>query len=462
MGASFPRAVRRSAGELAAGAALAIIALAGGGLILETAPGVVAPGAAVLATLASALAGGVWVGDDGDAAADDAEEEGETEPVRARWLAAGILCGIGGVFATLWAGGVWEGGTALMLAFPLLLAAPAYGVGRVLPLLGHSEAEGSQALRLEALFAGLAAGALLGGALLLPRFGAPPLMLLAGALLVLPALRASTQPRPAREVELHRETTPFGELSVTEITHPGQRQPERRLYMGEEEESGELVRSGAPTLAYVAAAEQWLLSATPRGASYLFLGGGAFTLPRRIAEADPRARITVVELNPAATRLAGRYFGLRRELGMHIVHAEARAWLERATAEGQSFDRVYVDVYEGREMLPLPLISLEGLTLLRGLLRRGGLVGMNAIGMAVGEHSLPLRSLIRTAESVFASTAVYLHLGADYPDNQNVLIAASAEEDAAMPARAGMFDLWPPAARPTLPQGILYRELPES
>jgi hypothetical protein len=444
------------AGEVVAGAALAIIALAGGGLVVETSAGSVAPAAAVLATLAAALAGGVWVG---TADAPDGEEEDGQEMARARWLAAGVLCGIGGIFATLWAGGTWAGPVPLLLAIPLILAAPAYGVGRVLPRLGDQEGGDAPAPRLDALFAGLAGGALLGGALLLPRFGAPPMLLLAAALLVLPALRSQPR-RSSHEVELHRETTPFGELSVTEVTHPGTRQPERRLYLGDEEESGELVRSGAPTLAYIAAAEQWLLGTTPRGASYLFLGGGAYTLPRRVAEADPRARVTVVELNPATTRIATRYFGLRRELGLRVVHAEARAWMERAAAAGESFDRVYLDVYEGRELLPLPLISVEGLELAGRLLRPGGVLAMNAIGVAVGEHSLPLRSLIRTVESVFPSTGVYLHLGADYPDNQNVLVTATAEESAPLPDRAGMFEQWSPGERPTQPEGIVYREIP--
>jgi hypothetical protein len=459
MGASFRDKAMDLTGEIVAGAALSIVALAGGGLVVGTVGGVAAPGAAVLATMAAALAGGIWVG---SADLEDPSTEGGdgdlSDLVRARWLAAGVLCGIGGVFATLWSGGMWSGALPLLLAFPLLLAAPAYGVGRVLPRLGDTDERGP---RLDALFAGLTGGALVGGALLLPRFGAPPLLLLAAALLVVPALRAEPR-RATREVELHRETTPFGELSVTEVEHPGERQPERRLYLGEEEESGELVRSGAPTLAYIAAAERWLLGGTPRGASYLFLGGGAYTLPRRVAEADPRASVTVVELNPAVTRVASRYFGLRRELGLRVEHAEARAWMERAVDAGETFDRVYLDVYEGREMLPLPLISLEGLALSSRLLTPQGILAMNAIGVAVGEHSVPLRSLVRTVEHVFPTTGVYLHLGPEYPDNQNVLITAARREGAELPQRAGMFELWPPMARPTQPEGVIYRELAAS
>src|SRR5690606_18701013 len=118
----------------------------------------------------------------------------------------------------------------------------------------------------------------------------------AAAVLMAPLLRHPRMEPLAREQLLHEVDTPYHTLRVTEVVHPGDRQPERRLYLDGEEESGELVRSGAPTLAYIAAAEAWLSERSARGGEYLFLGGGAYTLPRRVAERDPSARVTVVEL----------------------------------------------------------------------------------------------------------------------------------------------------------------------
>src|SRR5690606_29312817 len=103
-----------------------------------------------------------------------------------------------------------------------------------------------------------------------------------------------------------------------------------------------LVRSGAPTLAYIAAAESWLSAITPQGARFLFLGGGAYTLPRRVAERDRRAKIVVVELDPEVTRVAQHFFGLSPAHAIHTIQGDARAFLDQAPAGG--FDRIFLDV----------------------------------------------------------------------------------------------------------------------
>src|SRR3546814_6524650 len=78
----------------------------------------------------------------------------------------------------------------------------------------------------------------------------------------------------------------------------------------------------------------------------------AYTLPRRVAERDPRAAITVVELDPEVTKAAYLYFGLRSEHGIRSVHGDARAFLSRTDDESE-FDRIYVDVYGGQESLQI-------------------------------------------------------------------------------------------------------------
>src|SRR3546814_16632537 len=64
----------------------------------------------------------------------------------------------------------------------------------------------------------------------------------------------------------------------------------------------------------------------------------AYTLPRRVAERDPRAAITVVELDPEVTKAAYLYFGLRSEHGIRSVHGDARAFLSRTADESEKSD----------------------------------------------------------------------------------------------------------------------------
>lgn len=445
-----------------AGTALGGAVLAGASLVLYESSGLLAGATGVIASLLASLLVGVWAG----APAAEAEDL----PHRERWAAAGISVALGGALATYWDlyPGVGQTSIGRVLGLLVLVAVPAYAVGMLLPvLLAGSErladpeepeagwgAVGGLAV---GFLGGLTLGVLLTGLVLVPWLSPGPLLLCAAVLLLVPLALPEPTPPESGETLLVEEATPFGVLRVTEVVFPGERQPERRLYLNDEQESGELARSGAPTLAYVAAAESWLTGLTGPGAAYLFLGGGAYTLPRRIAERDPRADVTVVELDPEVTRLAYRFFGLRRDHGIASVHGDARAFLERG--EGEGFDRVYLDVYGGEESLPYSLVTAEAFGALRRHLRPGGVAALNLIGNPAGPEALRLWSVVRTLAEAFPGVALYSHLGPDYPDRQNFLLAAAVDADFAFPPRAGLFERWPAESWPTPEGAVVFRDL---
>jgi hypothetical protein len=449
-----------------AGAALAVVAFASGSLILYETAGALTAIGALSATFTAALAAGLWAGAPG--------ARRDTPPTL-RWIAAGGAVGFAGLFATVWTlyGGERFGIPGRAIALLFLVGVPVYTVGFLFPgLAAWAEGEddgdegdpgdapsfgGTGAVALAAL-AGFAVGAALAGIVLLPAVRPGLLLLATGAVLTFPFLF----PREGRggateERLLHAEESPFGTVRVTETTYPGQRQPELRLYVNEEIESGELARSGAPTFAYIAAAERWLDEVTPRGAAFLFLGGGAYTLPRRVAEKDPSARITVVELDPAVTRAAYRFFGMQPEHGIRSLHGDARRVAE--TLPSGAWDRIFVDVYDGSEAVPYHLLTVEALTMLRGLLAEGGMLLVNVIGVADGEGATRLWSTVRTAAEVFPAAGLYVHLGRDFPERQNFLLALSASPGPRLPGRAGTFEPWPAEEWPA-PEGVgIYRDL---
>ncbi|HEX8392406.1 MAG TPA: hypothetical protein VF665_08635, partial [Longimicrobium sp.] len=268
-----------------AGFALGLILFAAGALILYQTQGVLPAAGGLLATFAAALAAGVWAGAPG--ARTDA-------PPTWRWVGAGVAVGVAGGFGTLWAHFGWDrlGGVARALALLFLVGIPVYAIGFLLPGLAswaaafHASrdeddeeprggARGAEEVLLAVLLGG-ALGSALGGLLLMPAVSPGPMLLGVGLLLTFPLFFPREMPAPAgtNERVLHEEETAYCTLRVTETVFPGGgRQPEVRLYVNEEAESGELERSGAPTFAYIAAAEKWLREVTPRGASYLFLGG---------------------------------------------------------------------------------------------------------------------------------------------------------------------------------------------
>ncbi|HEX6911432.1 MAG TPA: fused MFS/spermidine synthase [Longimicrobium sp.] len=451
-----------------AGLALGVVVFAAGSLILYEAQGVLPAAGGVVATFAAALAAGLWAGSPGVRA--------DRAPTW-RWVGAGVAVAVAGAFGTLWTFFGWErfGGLGRAFALLFLIGVPVYALGFLLPALAawgsgfhaapDDDERGDEARRrgaeeaVLAVLGGSALGAALSGLVLLPALSPGLLLLGLGATLTFPLFfpKESTAAPESDERLVHQEETPYGTVRVTEIVHPGgKRQPGLRLYVADEIESGELERSGAPTFAYVATAERWLRDVTPNGASYLFLGGGAYTLPRRIAEDDPGARITVVELDPAVTRAAYRWFGLRPEHGVATLHGDARA-VAQALRPGE-WDRVTMDVFGGGEQVPHHLATAEALAVVRGLLRPGGVALLNLIGVARGEGECRFWSVVRTVAAVFPAVRLYVHLGRDFPERQNFLLAASADPSFAFPERAGRFDAWPADQWPQLPCAGVLRD----
>jgi SAM-dependent methyltransferase len=447
------------------GAALGVLAAVGARVFVVEAAALLVAIAAVGITLVAALAVGLWAGAPTVPALESR--------LRARWFAAGLTVGVAGAFASFWeaAPQLRQSGIFETLALVVMAAAPAYALGLLLPSLlawaeqwedvhGDGEEPGGWE-PLGTLVASVLGGAALGlgvaSLILASELGPGPVLLGTGAALILPTLLPEPTPESSDEQVLYEVESPLGTIRVVEIVYPGQRQPERRLYVNDEEESGELVRSGAPTLAYIAAAEQWFAATARRGDSYLFLGGGAYTLPRRVAERDPQARITVVELDPEVTRVAHQFFGMRPQLGIRTIHGDARAYLDRA--ENVAFERIFVDVYAGQESLPYSLVTREAFERLARLLRPEGVLTINAIGITAGVGERRFWSLVRTISEVFPSLAVYTHLGPDHPERQNVLLVAAREPGDPFPARAGLFDRWPTEEWPAVEETLVFRDL---
>ena len=415
----------------------------------------------VIVTLLVGLAVGVWAGE---------QSEGIEGKPSQRWVAAAAFIVAAGTLASLLDlyRAILPGRGWLLAGLTIGLAVPAYAVGLILPeIMEWAQRVGDEELdhdfnpsvsAIEGVVGGVAIGVIGAALLFAASFSAGTILITCAILLLVPLTLPNPLEAEYREAVLYDTVTPFGHLLVTQVEYPGERQAERRLYLNGEEESGQLVRSGAPTLAYIAAAESWLSSNTPPESRYLFLGGGAYTLPRRIAERDPRAQIHVVELDPEVTRIAHHFFGLSSNLRIRTVVGDARAYLDREDASAK-FDRIYLDVYGGGEAIPYSLITTEAAAALRDRLAAGGMLGINIIARSVGEEQKPLWSVIRTFDGVFPYLAVYVHLGRDYPDRQNLLLIAGTGEPGELPRSTGGFELWPREEWPSVEGSVTFHDL---
>lgn len=128
--------------------------------------------------------------------------------------------------------------------------------------------------------------------------------------------------------------------------------------------------------------------------SALFIGGGAFSVPRRYKDAG--VNVTVVELDPAVVQTAEQHFGIdRSDYNIHIM--DGRRFLRQTN---QTYDVIVLDAYKGTEV-PFHLTTVEFMRLVRDRLDDPGVVISNLITAVAGPQADFYRSEAATMHSVF-------------------------------------------------------------
>jgi spermidine synthase len=129
----------------------------------------------------------------------------------------------------------------------------------------------------------------------------------------------------------------------------------------------------------------------------LVLGNAGGSTARALAALYPDVRIDGVELDEKITDAAQRYFHLDAIPGLHIVTADARAYL---LTTDQRYDLICIDAYR-QPYIPFQLATQEFFELARDHLRPGGAVALN-VSRVPGHRGL-VQALARTVRSVFGN-----------------------------------------------------------
>jgi len=153
----------------------------------------------------------------------------------------------------------------------------------------------------------------------------------------------------------------------------------------------------------------------------LMIGGGAYSYPKDFLEQQPFASIDVVEIDPGTTHLAEKFFNLRRDPRLKIIHDDARHFLNQTV---KKYDVIFVDVFRSFS-LPYQLTTKEAVQKMYEALHPAGVVLVNIISSIEGDSGQFLRAELATYNAVFSQ--VYLFAVQD-PDNanrvQNILLVA--------------------------------------
>lgn len=161
------------------------------------------------------------------------------------------------------------------------------------------------------------------------------------------------------------------------------------------------------------------------------LGGGGYSFPKYLLTHDPKVQVSVVEIDPAVTDLARRYFFLDRLEALpdvagrlDLVCDDAWAWLR---AHDEPLDLIVNDAFSGGR--PLGALACdEGAHLIHGHLSPEGIYLANVRSKLEGHAS---HVLVDTADA-FAREFAHVYVfpeRADEPGkiNNNALVACDIE-----------------------------------
>ena len=154
----------------------------------------------------------------------------------------------------------------------------------------------------------------------------------------------------------------------------------------------------------------------------LFIGGGGYTLPRLLEREYPQAQIDVVEIDPAVTGVAQRYFGLQRNTRIRTFHEDARWFALRAH---ERYDAIFIDAFNDLSV-PYHLTTREHTLQLQRLLAPDGTLAVNLID-DFGKGRF-LASYAKTLQSVFGASnvAVVMEEAADMESDRSTFVVLAS------------------------------------
>lgn len=155
----------------------------------------------------------------------------------------------------------------------------------------------------------------------------------------------------------------------------------------------------------------------PRIERALFLGAGAFTLPRLLLHEQPTADVHVAEIEPALAEIARTYFAVPSDARLQTHVSDARRFLYEAEAP---YDLIYGDAYASGFTVPPHLLTQEFFRLVKDRLSPDGIFIGNFFGNLTEAAPSFVMSAMRTFRSVFPNSTFFAVTDRTSPHPQHI------------------------------------------
>ncbi|MDB5175496.1 MAG: Spermine synthase [Candidatus Saccharibacteria bacterium] len=138
-------------------------------------------------------------------------------------------------------------------------------------------------------------------------------------------------------------------------------------------------------------------------AHVLLIGGGAFTLPKALAEDYPDMQIDVIELDAGLLPIAKNYFDFVPSKQVRVHTGDGRKYIDTTT---QTYDLIIVDAFHN-SMTPRSLQTADAVKGFAHRLKPGGIVAVNAIASYYGLRSAALRRHVANLQTQFKTVDIF-------------------------------------------------------
>ncbi len=154
------------------------------------------------------------------------------------------------------------------------------------------------------------------------------------------------------------------------------------------------------------------------GKKILIIGGAGHTMARSLEKRG--GQVVEVEIDPFIVKMSDRYFG---PISGKVVIEDGRIYVDRLS--DSQFDFIILDAFNDAYYVPPQLTTLEFYQNVKRILKPGGRLLMNFIGVPSGPLSISFRSLTTTISEVFPDVRASQTRGDTL---RNIMIMASDKE----------------------------------